>query len=279
MSFSINTSISSMQANHQINKRDDALTDSLGKIASGHRITQAADDASGMAIADSLRSQAQGYGQAMRNASDGISIVQTADGALSEASGIIQDIQTKALEAANGSQSAESRQALQADIDKSLEALNDIAQSTSFNGQKLLSGEFTGQSFAVGANSGESINISIGSAETGKLGSGEDQGSLADIDVTTQEGAAKAFEIASRASEQIDNMRSNLGSTHNEFESTINNLATTQINTMASESKIRDVDIAEESMNMKKMDNLKTAGIFAMAQSNANAQNVLSLLG
>ena len=151
-------------------KTDNKLTTSLERLSSGLRINKAADDASGMSIADSLRSQGMGLGQAIKNANDGINIVQTADAALEESINIVNTIKTKAIQAAQDGQTTESRAAIQADIDKLMEELDIIAKTTAFNGQKLLSGQFTDKKFQIGAYSGETVNISIASSESTKIG-------------------------------------------------------------------------------------------------------------
>lgn len=170
MALRINTNVAALSAHKNMIKNDNNLSASLEKLSSGLRINKAADDASGMAIADSLRSQGLGLGQAIRNANDGISMVQTADGALQESINIVNTIKTKAIQAAQDGQTTESRKAIQADIDKLMEELDIIAKTTSFNNQKLLSGNFTNKKFQVGSYSGETVNISIGSAESTKIG-------------------------------------------------------------------------------------------------------------
>ena len=187
MGFRINTNIAAMNAHRNATMNNVGLDKSLNSLSSGLRINKAADDASGMVIANSLASLANGFGQAMRNANDAISIVQVADGAMAEATELLQNIRVKAIQAGNASQSTESRQAIQADINKSLEALGNIANNTSFNGQKLLSGTFTDKQFQIGASSGETIAISLGSIEPSKISDGT-SGTLADIDVTTDAG-------------------------------------------------------------------------------------------
>jgi flagellin len=162
--------VAALNAHKNMIKNDNSLAGSLEKLSSGLRINKAADDASGMAIADSLKSQALGLGQAMRNANDGISMVQTADGALEESINIVNTIKTKAIQAAQDGQTTDSRKAIQADINKLMEELDMIAKTTSFNGQKLLSGQFTDKKFQIGAFSGETVGISIGSTEAGKVG-------------------------------------------------------------------------------------------------------------
>lgn len=278
MAININNNNAANWGMFQLKRTSTNLSTSLAKIASGQRINKAADDASGMIIADQLGSQARGMGQGIRNASDAINIAQIADGALGESTSIIQDIRVKALQAANGSQSVESRQAIQADINKQLETLDSIAQSTSFNGQKLLNGNFTGKQFQVGANSNETIDLSIDSAESTKLGN-QENGSLADIDVTTAEGAQSAIEVVDAALSQVNTQRSNIGSTQNQLQSTINNMHTSRINALSAESTIRNIDYAEESMNLNKMQALEKSTSYGLAQAKTSSQNVMSLLG
>jgi len=170
MGFRINTNISAMNAhsNSVMNNRN--LDDSLSKLSSGLRINKAADDASGMVIANALRNQANSLGQAISNGNDGIGLIQTADGALNEYSKILDTIKTKAVQASSDGQNTSSRLAIQKDINRLMEELNTIAKTTSFNGQKLLSGSFTNKTIQMGASSNEGINFSVASAETNKIG-------------------------------------------------------------------------------------------------------------
>jgi flagellin len=170
MALRINTNIAAMNAHKNMIKTDNSLSESLGRLSSGLRINKAADDASGMGIADSLRSQALGLGQAIRNGNDGISIVQTADAALEESINIVNTIKQKSIQAAQDGQTTDSRKAIQADITKLRDELDIIAKTTSFNNQKLLSGNFTDKKFQIGAYSGETIDISIQSSEASKIG-------------------------------------------------------------------------------------------------------------
>jgi flagellin len=170
MALRINTNVASLNAHKNMIKTDNSLSSSLEKLSSGLRINKAADDASGMAIADSLRSQARGLGQAIRNGNDGISIVQTADAALEESINIVNTIKQKSIQSAQDGQTADSRKAIQADITKLRDELDTIAKTTSFNGQKLLSGNFADKKFQIGAYAGETVDISIQSAEAGKIG-------------------------------------------------------------------------------------------------------------
>jgi flagellin len=278
MSLRINSNSNSTFSNYQLQKSQKDLSGSIERLSTGRRINKAADDASGMAIANKLESLSKAFGQDIRNANDAISIVQVADGAMEQATDLLQNIRVKAMQAGNASQSTESRLAIQADIDKSLEALGNIANDTSFNGQKLLSGTFTNKQFQIGANSGETINISLGSIEPSKISDGA-SGTLSDIDVTTDQGVRQALEVTDMAIAYIDRQRSQAGSTQNQLESTINNLSTTMINTMAAESEIRDLDFAEESSNLNRIKLLAKARAFAQAQASNVSKNILNVLG
>ncbi|MDD5717733.1 MAG: flagellin B [Sulfuricurvum sp.] len=170
MGFRINTNIAAMNAHTSSALNNRSLDNSLSKLSSGLRINSAADDASGMAIADSLRSQSSALGQAIANANDGISIVQIADKAMDEQTKILDTIKTKATQAAQDGQTTDSRRALQADITRLMEELDNIAGTTSFNGQQLLSGQFTNKEFQIGAYSNQSIKASIGATSSDKIG-------------------------------------------------------------------------------------------------------------
>ncbi|MPB43437.1 flagellin B [Campylobacter fetus] len=170
MSFRINTNIAAMNAHANAvgNNRD--LSGSLGKLSSGLRIQTAADDASGMTIADSLRSQANALGQSIKNGNDAIGIVQTADKAMDEQIKILDTIKTKAVQAAQDGQNADSRRALQSDITRLLEELDNIANTTAFNGQQLLNGSFSNKNFQIGAYSNETVKVSIGATNSNTIG-------------------------------------------------------------------------------------------------------------
>lgn len=170
MGFRINTNISAMNAHRSASQTNLGLDKSLNSLSSGLRINKAADDASGMAIADSLRQQAQGLGQAVSNANDGIGVTQTADGALDEYINIANTIRTKAIQAASDGQTLDTRKAIQADIDRLMQEAQNIASTTSFNGQTLLNGGYQNKSFHIGAYSGETVNISIDDSRTSKVG-------------------------------------------------------------------------------------------------------------
>jgi flagellin len=170
MGFRLNTNIGALNAHAAAQANNRALNNSLEKLSSGLRINKAADDASGMAIADSLRSQANGLGQAIKNANDGIGIIQVADKAMDEQIKILDTIKTKAIQAAQDGQTTDTRKALQQDITRLMEELDNIAGTTSFNGQQLLSGKFTNKEFQIGAYSNTTVKASIGATSSDKIG-------------------------------------------------------------------------------------------------------------
>ncbi|WP_294870737.1 flagellin hook IN motif-containing protein, partial [Sulfuricurvum sp. RIFCSPLOWO2_12_FULL_43_24] len=201
MGFRINTNIAAMNAHTNATMNNRSLDSSLSKLSSGLRINTAADDASGMSIADSLRSQASALGQAIANANDGVSMAQIADKAMDEQLKILDTIKVKATQAAQDGQSADSRKALQADVKRLVESLDNIAGTTSYNGKALLSGQFTNASFQVGAYSNQTVSMSIGATSSDKIGqtrfetsaTGTTQG-VATATYTDNEGNATALE-------------------------------------------------------------------------------------
>ena len=476
MGFRINTNIAAMNAHRNSVQNNVALDKSLQRLSSGLRINTAADDASGMAIANQLKSQASGLGQSVKNANDGIGVMQTADGALDEYENILNTVRTKSIQAASDGQNKDSRTAIQSDITKLLQEANNISKTTSFNGKQLLNGSFQNQKFHIGAYSNETVGISIANTQTNTIGrhvdntgsvavdsgalatgdvtintdaltaavkvgatssdnggandgislahsadsawakaiainavasktevtaiantdvtttvavaagtisagdltiNGIDIGkvtvkasdsdsalmnainaqsdktdviatevggklelhsadggdivvsgassvsaitgqavkvntgditlvsdhtvqmtagashvgfaesahlskdvssTLSQIDVTTREGAEKAIRSVDSALKQMDAIRSNIGSTQNQLESTIRNISVTQVNVTSAESQIRDVDFAAESANFSKHNILAQSGSYAMSQANAVQKNVMRLL-
>ena len=476
MGFRINTNIGAMNAHRNAVQNNVSLDKSLERLSSGLRINTAADDASGLAIANQLKAQATGLGQAIRNANDGVGVMQTADGALDEYENIINTVRTKSIQAASDGQNADSRKAIQSDIDKLMGEANNIAKTTSFNGQKLLDGSFQNKAFQIGAYSNETVGINISNTQTNTIGrhvdttgsvavdskalaaggltintdalssavnvgatsadlgesndtvsiahsadsawakamainavstqtevtaiastkvngaavasgtinagdlkingidigkvdvkasdsdgalmnainaqtsktgviatneggklvlnsndgsdivvsgstaavsttigfgkaqnrgditlvsdhtvqlnsnatqigfvasaklSGETSSTLSKIDVTTRDSAEKAIRTTDSALKQLDAIRSNIGSTQNQLESTVRNISVTQVNVTAAESQSRDVDFAAESANFAKHNILAQSGAYAMSQANAVQQNVLRLL-
>jgi flagellin len=249
MSLTINTNTLSQSSGNAFRAFSNGFDSSLEKISSGKNINRASDDASGLLMADSLNSAANSIGQLSRNASDNISMIQIKEAALGQATQIIQGIGEKAVQAASDAQTPETRMAIQEDVTKSLEALNNLYQGTTFNDKSLLSD-------------------APGLAE------------LSDLDLSSFEGAESAREVVDSALDTVSSFRSALGSSQNQLESKISNLGTQEISARRSESQIRDVDIAEEVMNMKQLDLLKRTSSFAQNQAaNVNTQRVATLLG
>ncbi|MCP4119292.1 MAG: hypothetical protein GY737_28640 [Desulfobacteraceae bacterium] len=249
MSISINTNTVGQSAINAFRSVSDAFDRSLEKIASGKSINRAADDASGMVIADTLKNAALSMGQRGRNAMDSISMVQIKESALGQAVGLIQGIGEMAVQAASDTQTPETRRAIQEDVGKSMQALTDIYKGATFNSQPLLS------------------NVP-GLAE------------LSELDLSTMEGAEAAQEAVGSALEVISSSRSDLGARQNQLKSEVSNLGTMRVQTMQSASQIEDVDIAEEVMNMKRLGLLGKTSIFAQSQAaNIKGQRVAALLG
>jgi flagellin len=249
MSLSINSNTLSQSAGNAYRTFSNGFDRSLEKISSGKAINRASDDASGLIIADSLNSAANSMGQLSRNAVDDISMIQIKEAALGQATQIIQGIGQKTIQAASDAQTTETRMAIQEDVTASLGALNDLYQDTTYNGKSLLSD-------APGL------------------------AALTDIDLSSVGGAEAAQEAVDSALNTVSASRSALGSRQNQLEREISNLGTQEVSARSSESQIRDVDIAEEVMNMKRLDLLKQTSAFAQKQAgNVNAQRVATLLG
>ncbi len=170
MSFSINTNLAALNAHRNLSRVDEQRNNTLERLSTGLRINKAADDASGLSIANGFLAQSLGIGQAIQNGTDATSLVQIADGALQESTNILNTVRTKAVQAASDGQTTETRQLIQNDINRLLTQLDNIAQNTSFNGQKLLSGAFSNKAFQIGANANQTVDVSIGSTESTRIG-------------------------------------------------------------------------------------------------------------
>ena len=258
--------------NRQLGLTGTSLAKSTEKLASGYRINRAADDAAGLAISEKMRSQIRGLDQAATNANDGISVVQTAEGALNEVHAMLQRMNELATQAANDTNTTLDRKDLQLEVDQLVSEIDRIRSSTQFNTMNLLDGNFTGKNLQVGALSGQAIKISISDMSAAKL-------SVNSLDVTT--GFSSAGAAMSKVQAAIDSVscqRATLGAIQNRLEHTINNLNTTSENTSAAESRIRDTDMAKEMVTYSKNNILQQAGQSMLAQANQATQGVLSLL-
>lgn len=288
MALSINTDINSMFTLGSMRKSSQNLAAVLEKIGSGQRINKAADDSAGMQIANALESQARGMGQAIRNASDAVAVTQIADSALQQVGDIMSTVREKALQAANASQSEESRQAIQADVDRLLASADQIINNTSYNGQKLLSGGFSNKAVQTGAEAGQTITLTIpgltlpgqnATAASNQEPEGEAQAQTNRIDLTSQEGAEAALGVIDTTLGEINSRRSELGSARNQLIASIANLSTSEINTRAAQSTISDADLAEEAMFLAQSKMLRQAQLFSLTQTkNLNKENALNLL-
>jgi flagellin len=285
MGLRINNNIAAQNSYRNLSVTDNQMSKSLEKLSSGFRINRAADDAAGLSISEGLRSQIGGLKVAVRNAQDGISVVQTAEGALTETHSILQRMRDLSVQAAStGSQDSDARFAAQTEFQQLNLELDRIATTTAFGGQKLLdlsSGGYTG-TFQVGANSAaaDQIAVSLGTAAfgAGSTVTGFDSAGLGvgSLDLTTAGTAAiEAIDIAVKG---VSTARATLGAYQNRFEHTINNLNVAVENLSASESRIRDTDMAQEMVSFTRSQILTQAGTSMLAQANQAPQNVLSLL-
>ncbi len=258
--------------NRQLGITSNAQAKSTEKLASGYKINRAADDAAGLSISEKMRSQIRGLDKASANAQDGISVVQTAEGALNEVHSILQRMNELATQAANDTNTSIDRSAIKAEMDELKSEIGRISSTTQFNTMNLLDGSFTGKNLQVGALSGQSIAISISSMSATSLG-------VNALTVSTFANAGAAMRKVQSALDAVSTQRSKLGATQNRLEHTIANLDTTSENTSAAESRIRDTDMAKEMVTYSKNQILVQAGQSMLAQANQSTQGVLSLLG
>ncbi len=243
------------------------------KLSSGYRINRAADDAAGLAISEKMRSQVRGLNKASDNAQDGISLIQTAEGALNETHSILQRMNELATQAANDTNTTIDRSAIQAEMDALVSEVDRIRSTTQFNTQNLLDGNFKNKNLQVGALSGQSIKIDIDNMDAKSLGIEK-----ADVDVSSFTAAGTAMDNIQSAIDTVSTQRANLGALQNRLEHTVANLDNVSENTQSAESRIRDTDMAEEMVQYSKNNILAQAGQSMLAQANQSTQGVLSLL-
>ena len=297
MSLYINTNVSSLNAQRNMMNTTKSLDTSYTRLASGMRINSAKDDAAGLQISNRLTSQINGLNQGNRNANDGISLSQTAEGAMDEVTGMLQRMRTLSQQSANGSNSAKDREALQKEVDQLGSEINRISTDTSFAGTKLLNGSFAG-SFQVGADANQTIGFSLTQADGFSI-SGIAAAAATTIATTAAAvgittifvgGSAGGISISSQSNAQnvlaavdamlgvVDSKRAELGAVQNRLDSTIRNQANISENVNAARSRIRDADFATETANMTKQNILQQAASSILAQANQRPQAALSLL-
>ena len=264
--------LTAMNANRQLGITAGNQAKATEKLSSGYRINRAGDDAAGLSISEKMRSQIRGLDKASSNAQDGISLIQTAEGALNEAHAILQRMNELSTQAANDTNTSADRTAIKKEIDALVSELDRIASTTQFNTMNLLDGTFSGKNLQVGALEGQVIAISIGSMNASTLG-------VNSLDVSSNSAAGTSMTAIQDAIEKVSSQRSSLGAIQNRLEHTIANLDTTSENTQAAESRIRDTDMAEQMVDYSKNSILAQAGQSMLAQANQSTQGVLSLLG
>ena len=258
-------------ANRQLGISTNSLSKSTEKLSSGYRINRAADDAAGLSISEKMRSQIRGLNKASSNAQDGISAIQTAEGALNEAHSILQRMNELATQAANDTNTTTDRTAVQSEIDALSKEISRIASTTQFNTQNLLDGKFTGKNLQVGALKGQSISISIKTMNATAL-------SVNNLKVGSFGAAGSAMKKIQTAIDTVSSQRSKLGALQNRLEHTVNNLDNVAENTQTAESRIRDTDMASEMVQYSATSIIQQAGQSMLAQANSQTQGVLSLI-
>jgi flagellin len=265
--------LTAMNSNRMLGLTQSTLSKSTEKLSSGYKVNRAADDAAGLAISEKMRRQIRGLTQASSNAQDGISAVQTAEGALNEVHDMLQRMNELATKAANDTNTTEDQDYINMEVQALKSEIDRVASTTTFNQQNLLDGSFTGKHLQVGAESGQYIDISISSMKASGLGI------TSSFSVSTQTKAADAISTIKSAISKLNSQRSALGAVQNRLEHTIKNLDNIAENTTAAESQIRDTDMATEMVKYSNANILSQAGQSMLAQSNQSNQGVLSLLG
>ncbi|HWQ60966.1 MAG TPA: flagellin, partial [Negativicutes bacterium] len=250
---------------------------SLEKLSSGLRINRAGDDAAGLSISEKMRAQIKGLDMASKNAQDGISLIQTAEGALNETHSMLQRMRELAVQSINDTNTNVDRTALQNEVTQLRTEITRIATTTEFNSKKLINGSVSGAAnalvFQIGANAGQTMSVNIANMQASTLGLNINR-----VSISARATAANSVAFISNAIQAVSDARSKLGAVQNRLEHTVNNLGTTSENLQAAESRIRDVDMAKEMMNFTKLSILQQSATAMLAQANQQPQGVLQLL-
>ncbi len=266
-----------MNSNRQLGLTTSAQAKSTEKLSSGYRVNRAADDAAGLAISEKMRRQVKGLTQASRNAQDGISAVQTAEGALTEVHDMLQRMNVLANQASNGTNTSTDRAYLQQEFKALQSEIDRVASTTTFNEKNLLTGSFSDVKLQVGAEAGQFITVKIQAMKASNLGVASTGTNK--VSISTSASAQTAITSVKEALKSVSSMRADLGAVQNRLEHTIKNLDNVVENTTAAESQIRDTDMATEMVAYSNNNILAQAGTSMLAQSNQANQSVLSLLG
>jgi flagellin len=283
MGLRIQNNVEAFNAHRNLSATASKAAKAMEKLSSGYRVNRAADDAAGLAISEKMRGQIGGLAQAQRNAQDAISLVQTGEGAFNEVHSMLQRIRDLKVQYSNGTLEAGDKLAISSEVQQLGKEISDITTNTEFNGIKLLTAGTV--SFQVGAESADTISLTktemsgaIGTSGTGGLAGIIDVGSAATVAAADTLFSALTLDTVDEAIKNVSNARSTFGAIQNRLEHRLNNLATYQENLVASESRIRDVDMAQEMVNFTKLGILQQAGTSMLAQANQAPQGVLSLL-
>ncbi len=283
MGLRIQNNVEAFNTHRQLTATGVAASKSMEKLSSGYRINRAADDAAGLAISEKMRGQIGGLAQAQRNAQDGISLVQTAEGALTEVHSMLQRVRDLKVQFENGTLSSDDQDAIAAEVFQIAGEIKNISEQTKFNGTAVFNS--TGFTFQVGANDSETVATTatvfsgaIGAAGTGGLSELTGLSSAAQVKTALDTGVLANISTVDNAIKNVSSARANFGAVQNRLEHRLNNLATYQENLTASESRIRDVDMAAEMTKFTKLNILQQAGTSMLAQANQAPQGVLSLL-
>ena len=272
MAIYVNTNVASLNSQRNLSNATNALQTSFERLSSGKRINSAADDAAGLQISSRLEAQVSGLNQASRNANDGISLAQTAEGALDETTNMLQRMRVLSIQSANGSNSAADRVALDTEFTELKNEIDRVSTDTTFGGMQLLDASFN-QDFQVGADANQAINVKI-TMDMDSAGLG-----LATDTLTTAAGAQTAIANLDSAIASVTNVRADLGAKQNRFSSTIRNLTNISENVSASKSRILDTDFAAESAKLAQNQVSQQAASTMLSQANQQSQVAMSLLG
>ncbi|MEM0911147.1 MAG: flagellin [Pseudomonadota bacterium] len=278
MSLFVNTNIAALNAQRQLFDSGNALNKSFERLSSGSRINSAADDAAGLQISEKLTAQINGLNAAVRNANDGISLTQVAEGALGETTTALQRIRQLAIQAQNGINSDADRTALNSEVSSLLLEISRIATATQFNGQSIFDGTYNA-AFLVGANAGANVTVDLRAANIPTSGFSATGLGIAAVAVDTSANASNALATIDGALSAVGSIRADLGAIENRFQSSIRNIANVSENLSSARSRIQDADFAAETANLTKNQILQQASLSVLSQANQRPQIALSLLG
>ena len=279
----INHNMSSLYADRVLNISNDSIMKNMEKLSSGERINRAGDDASGLAVSEKMRSQIRGLNQASKNIQNGVSFIQTTEGYLQETTDILQRVRELAVQSANGIYSDEDRMQIQVEVSQLVAEVDRIASQAQFNGMNMLTGRFAQEGdavmqFQIGANVDQNTRVFIGTITATALGLKGAQGGDEQISIASPDEANITLAAIDEALKNVTKQRADLGAYQNRFEMAAKGINIAAENTQASESRIRDTDMASEMVEFTKNQILTQAGTAMLAQANSQSQSVLGLL-